>query len=211
MVMLNNSCIFLTGNPTKFSLQFFEFSTIFYGLYKNQHNIIYYLRNYFTPRSLESFPDSQVYPCFAVQTLKRSRPLKLGPQGAAAGGDAGIRRTLAGVRPGKRLWRTTCSQGFEWWPEMGRGRCRRARTAEPSGGGRCGFKSGEGEARLERRASRGGQVGPRGGDMVASRRWVQVERGARRRLHSRRHGGAQGALREASTCGRARGEARRLL
>jgi hypothetical protein len=75
---------------------------------------------------LESFPDSQIYPFFADRPLERKCPLQLGPQGATAGGDVGIRRTAE----------DHMQKGFEWWPEMGRGQRRRARTADSGSGGR---------------------------------------------------------------------------
>jgi hypothetical protein len=46
MVMLYNSCRMFYNKLTKLGLQFYEFSTIFYGFSNIQPNTLYYLRNY---------------------------------------------------------------------------------------------------------------------------------------------------------------------
>jgi hypothetical protein len=43
----NKSCVFFTTNPTKLSLHFSEFSTIFYAFYKIQPKVEHYLRSIF--------------------------------------------------------------------------------------------------------------------------------------------------------------------
>jgi hypothetical protein len=61
-------------------LHFPYFSTIFYGIYKFQPKVKHYLRNQFSPRSLELSNTSQICPRFTQNSLGKNLTTQLGPQ-----------------------------------------------------------------------------------------------------------------------------------
>jgi hypothetical protein len=70
----------------KFGLHFFDISTIFYEIYKNQQNTLYYLRIYLSRRPLERFPDSHPCPWFTQNSLELFQSLQCGPWGMERSG-----------------------------------------------------------------------------------------------------------------------------
>jgi hypothetical protein len=72
---------FFYRSPTKLSLHFSKFSTIFYGFYKNQQNTF---EIYFCDQALDSFDSSRRYPRFTQNTPRRRRGTQLGPRAMGA-------------------------------------------------------------------------------------------------------------------------------
>jgi hypothetical protein len=75
---------------------------------------------------------------------------------------AGFQRGRRWEWPGKGKGMTRGPPWVELGPEMGWGRRRRARTAEPGSGGRCGLNSGEGAARPGQQATQRARVRSKG-------------------------------------------------
>jgi hypothetical protein len=99
-VSITKVLVLFTRSPTKLGLLFSEFSTIFYGIYKFQPKVKHYLRNQFSPRTLEVSADSQPYPYFAQNTPKIFQTLQCSPRAPAGGSPAKFRRTGGRDRPG---------------------------------------------------------------------------------------------------------------
>jgi hypothetical protein len=68
MVMLYKSCSVSHRSPAKWSLHFSDFSTIFYGFYKNQQHCKHYFRNIL-----------QGGPCKFLKPYRNALALHLGP------------------------------------------------------------------------------------------------------------------------------------
>jgi hypothetical protein len=143
-VSITKVVVFSTTNPTKLSLNFSEFSTIFYAFYK-------FLQIGYTIEdvTLRLGPSKNLGPCNWVPrpTGRRARR-KSGGSGGAPG-----RGNVSG--------RTTRSPRVDWWPWLGQRHDRRGYSAMASGGGRGGSGSGEGRALGWQLLTRRGATGPK--------------------------------------------------
>jgi hypothetical protein len=72
---------FFTKNPTNLVLQFSEFFTIFYAIYKNQQKHFYYFRFTFVAGTLEVLDSLKKSPYFAAEPLERILTSQCGPLG----------------------------------------------------------------------------------------------------------------------------------
>jgi hypothetical protein len=146
--------IFFTTNPTKFSLQFSDFSTNFYAFYKFLQKVFTIADPFYTrvPRNLPSLTDR---PLISTNTLQEGRGLQLSPWPWEAAGSPGFRWLRRRSRPGNGVESSTCSPRCDWWPRLGRRGCRRGESMAAGGGCRGGADSGEGAARGGQRTSRG--------------------------------------------------------
>jgi hypothetical protein len=91
---------FFTTNPTKLSLHFSEFSTIFYGIYKIQPKVKHYLRTNFH-RGPWKFLQIHNHTLTLHKTPPEiSQTLQCSPRAPAGGGPAKFRRTGGRDRPG---------------------------------------------------------------------------------------------------------------
>jgi hypothetical protein len=133
-------------NPTKLGLHFSDFSTIFYGIYKNQQNTLYYLRIYLSRRPLELSNTSQICPWFTKTTLERSGSPQLGPWGRPPAVLAGFWRGGGRGRWGEGGRTTGGSPRGGMRVGLGLGGRGRGCTAAQGGGVRGGEKSGEARA-----------------------------------------------------------------
>jgi hypothetical protein len=105
------------------------------------------LEIHFTARSLELFKGLQVYPCYADGSLERIGNSQLSPWASAGGSPAKIRRTGGRVQLGAGGGTACGSLGLDSQAWTGQDCSRRAQTVAQGGAGRCGFKSGEGQAK----------------------------------------------------------------
>jgi hypothetical protein len=98
-VSITKVVVFCTKNPTKLSLQFSEFSTIFYAFYKflQTANTI---EVSFCAEALEVSADSQPYPYFTQNSPEKLQTLQCRPRAPTGGSPAKFRRTGGQDRPG---------------------------------------------------------------------------------------------------------------
>jgi hypothetical protein len=168
---------FFTPNPTKLGLKFSNFSTIFYGFYKNQQQHFYYFRFAFAAGTLEFLDSYTDALTLRLSPWKEFSPRNVTPRGGGRRGRSKFQRGVAGVRPERAgewsmgYWGSVCGLGWGeerpvgghtggqgWWPP----RLPSAASLRPgrATGGRGGFwrASGGGEAIQFRRSYAGVDV-----------------------------------------------------
>jgi hypothetical protein len=153
---------------------------------------MYYLRNCFSLRSLETFDSLQIIPCYADRPLERSCPLQLGPWAPAGGTPAEFRRTGGRVRPGAGGERPEGPWG--WIPPLWRGGGRTSdgprRRTRAAAAGACR------PARGGARRARGWRLEPLG--ILEGVSEGSVDCGCKRRWSSL--SGGHGGRRQGSAC-----------
>jgi hypothetical protein len=124
-VSITKVVVFSTTNPTKLSLHFSEFSTIFYAFISfSKWGILLKMQ-------------------FYAEGPGKIWGQAIGSLDPRGGGLAEIRRLRRSSRPGKVSGSTTCSPRVGWRPWFGRRSRRRGCSAMAGGGGRGGSGSGE--------------------------------------------------------------------
>jgi hypothetical protein len=153
-VSITKVVVFFTTNPTKFSLQFSEFSTNFYAFYKFLQKVFTIADPFYTrdPRNLPSLTDR---PLICTKHPARRSGLAIEPLAMGGGGLAGFRRLRRCSPPGNGVESSTCSPRSDWWPRLGRRGCRRGESTAAGSGCRGGVDSGEVAARGGQCASEG--------------------------------------------------------
>jgi hypothetical protein len=149
--------VLFTAVPTKFSLQFYEFSTNFYAFYKIQQ-IAYTSEDTLLHRS----------------PWKEMRARNWVPRPWEAAGSLEIRWLQRRSRPGKGSGSRACSPSVDWRSWLVRRGCRRGGSVTAGGGCRGGSGLRRGEAHGRQCATLGGSTGPRGESEAVGRRREQA-------------------------------------
>jgi hypothetical protein len=110
----NKSCGIFHHESKKLGLQFSDFSTIFYAIYKNQQKHFYYFRFAFAAGTLESFGIFMICPWLTKNTLETLDSLQCRPWGRRPARAAQFRRARRRAWPGKvgRLTRGSSATGL---------------------------------------------------------------------------------------------------